>query len=394
MRYIKLATLSFLCVLSACVYEPEQFVASDKGSAVESTEIGKIFPVDTNQQTCNASVSQDTVNFPASMLWLNFGGTLRVGSPDTNVYDIRKAIQHDRLSVVDTSGRVLWFVKADFDAGDCQFQDPEWSTHPNYIVALRAFDINGKKGCVNLDFGLFAMRMSDKKKFFFYDKDVSELATPHLWVDPSAVRDTAVADSTVEGFFGTNQVRLVYVNKENQIVFVDFANGGLKNSKKLVKPSDIEEGWMMDSPLISPDGHFVVYNLFSESMTEWRSFVQILSDKSKPIEIERLSGMISNPVQPHWFKYGSRLFVEWAEFPQGEPFVNTKILTDASAQDGSAGRTAMREVSVAPGAPLDLAFAWVGDVIEVAPVPMIGGRSPDGRYLATGTNKAYLLELP
>ena len=151
---------------------------------------------------------------------------------------------------------------------------------------------------------------------------------------------------------------------------------------------------MMDSPLISPDGHFVVYNLFSDAMTEWRSFVQILSDKSRPIEIERQSGMISNPVQPHWFKYGSRLFVEWAEFPQGEPFVNTNDLAEASVQDGSAGRTAMREVSVSPDAPMDLAFTWVGDVIEIAPVPMIGGRSPDGRYLATGTNKAYLLELP
>ena len=384
-------------LFSACVYEPEQFVESEnskgKSGGAETSDIGNLFVLNAEKQICNSSVSQDTVNFPASMLWLNFGGVLNVKAPDS-VYTTSRVIQHDRLSVIDTSGRVLWYVMRDTAAGDCQFQDPEWSTHPDYIVALRAYDTKGNKGCRNLDYGMFAVRVSDKKKFFFFDKDVSEYATPHVWVDPDAVRDTAAADSTVEGFFGTKQVRLVYVNKKDQIVFVDFANGGIKKAKTLVKPSDIEDGWMMDSPLISPDGHFVVYNLFSDAMTEWRSFVQILSDKSRPIEIERQSGMISNPVQPHWFKYGSRLFVEWAEFPQGEPFVNTNDLAEASVQDGSAGRTAMREVSVSPDAPMDLAFTWVGDVIEIAPVPMIGGRSPDGRYLATGTNKAYLLELP
>ena len=54
----------------------------------------------------------------------------------------------------------------------------------------------------------------------------------------------------------------------------------------------------------------------------------------------------------------------------------------------------MREVSVATGAPADLAFAWAGDMIEIAPIPMIGGRSPDGRFVATGTNLGFLLELP
>lgn len=402
MRYLTYTALSFLLALSACVYEPEQFVASESESSGSqsgtASDLGNLFPVNgsrnESKQICNPSVSNDTVNYPASMLWLNFGGKLKVTAPDS-VYTVEKVVQHDRLTVSDTSGKVLWYFMRDVEAGDCQFQDPEWSTHPNFIVALRAYDKKGSKACENLDYGLFAVRMADKKKFVFYEKEISGFATPHLWVDPSAVpaADSSEADSTVKGFFGTDQVRLVYVNTKDQIVFVDFAKGGLKKAKTLKKPADVD-GWMMDSPLISPDGNFVVYNLFNPAMTGWKSFVQELSESSKPIEIETTSDMISAPVQPHWFKFGNRLFVEWAEFPQGSQFVNKNNLMEASAQDGSAGRTAMREVSLSVGAPADLAFAWVGDVVVLAPIPLIGGRSPDGRFVATGTNNGYLLELP
>ena len=384
--------------LSACVYEPEQFVESEKGENSNSnnsvTDMGTLYAVNDGKQICNPSVSQDPKNYPASMLWLNFGGTLKVKASDS-VYTTSKVVQHDRLSVSDTSGKVLWYLMRDTEAGDCQFQDPEWSTHPNYIVALRAFNSKGESGCKesDMDYGMFAVRMSDKKKFFFYNKEMSEFATPHLWVETGAEPDTAAAESTVEGFFGTNQVRLVYVNKKDEIVFVDYANGGTKGAKTLKKPSGVD-GWMMDSPMISPDGNYVVYNMINSSMTGWKSFIQELSGNSKPIEIEKSPGMISEPVQPRWFAYAERLFVMWTEFPQGSQFVNKNDLSEVSVQDGSAGRTAMREVSVATGAPADLAFAWAGDMIEIAPIPMIGGRSPDGRFVATGTNVGFLLELP
>ena len=384
--------------LSACVYEPEQFVESEKGENSNSnnsvTDMGALYAVNDGKQICNPSVSQDPKNYPASMLWLNFGGTLKVKASDS-VYTTSKVVQHDRLSVSDTSGKVLWYLMRDTEAGDCQFQDPEWSTHPNYIVALRAFNSKGESGCKesDMDYGMFAVRMSDKKKFFFYNKEMSEFATPHLWVETGAEPDTAAADSTVDGFFGTNQVRLVYVNKKDEIVFVDYANGGTKGAKTLKKPSGVD-GWMMDSPMISPDGNYVVYNMINSSMTGWKSFIQELSGNSKPIEIEKSPGMISEPVQPRWFTYAERLFVMWTEFPQGSQFVNKNDLSEVSVQDGSAGRTVMREVSVATGAPADLAFAWAGDMIEIAPIPMIGGRSPDGRFVATGTNLGFLLELP
>ena len=384
--------------LSACVYEPEQFVESEKGENSNSnnsvTDMGTLYAVNDGKQICNPSVSQDPKNYPASMLWLNFGGTLKVKASDS-VYTTSKVVQHDRLSVSDTSGKVLWYLMRDTEAGDCQFQDPEWSTHPNYIVALRAFNSKGESGCKesDMDYGMFAVRMSDKKKFFFYNKEMSEFATPHLWVETGAEPDTAAADSTVEGFFGTNQVRLVYVNKKDEIVFVDYANGGTKGAKTLKKPSGVD-GWMMDSPMISPDGNYVVYNMINSSMTGWKSFIQELSGNSKPIEMEKSPGMISEPVQPRWFTYAERLFVMWTEFPQGSQFVNKNDLFEFSFLFFIAGRTVMREVSVATGAPADLAFAWAGDMIEIAPIPMVGGRSPDGRFVATGTNLGFLLELP
>ena len=84
----------------------------------------------------------------------------------------------------------------------------------------------------------------------------------------------------------------------------------------------------------------------------------------------------------------------WTEIPKEVEFVIRDDLSSSTIQDGSKGRTVMREVSLAYGMPSDLAFAWVSSAKELAPIPMIGGRSPDGRFLATGTNNGYSLELP
>ncbi|SHK16228.1 hypothetical protein [Fibrobacter sp. UWH6] len=397
MKKFILTAFSAFMGLTACVYEPEQFDGdSGKKSSTATSDIGNLYPINEGKQICNASVSQDTVNYPGSMLWLNFGGKLNVSAPDSQ-YTTSGVVQHDRLTVSDTSNTVRWYLMRDTAAGECQFQDPEWSTHANFIVALRAYDKSGSKSCENLDYGIFAARMQDKKKFWFYEKNIGEFATPHVWVSPDAVVDTTADASTIKGFFGTDDVRLVYVNGNNEIVFVDLSSGDLKKAvskaKTLKKPAGVD-GWMMDSPLISPDGRFVVYNVVNSSMNGWNSYVQELSEDSKPIQIPVTEGMMGSPAQPHWFKYGERVFVTWAEFPQGAQFVNKNDLTDVSAQDGSAGRTAMREVSLNAGAPADLQILWGNDIYELTSVPMIGGRSPDGYFLTTGTNRAYVLQLP
>ncbi|MBO4436789.1 MAG: hypothetical protein J5791_07910 [Fibrobacter sp.] len=379
-------------LLAAC-YTPEPFEAETVNSASSTqSKIGTLYAVNNEMQICNPSVTQDTVNYPASMLWLNFGGTLYVTPSDSGFPT--EAEEHDRLTISDTAGKVLWYVMRDTSEGECQFQDPEWSTHPDFAVALRAYDKKKKNLCLpeNLDYGMFAVRFSDKKKFWFYDKEIREDASPHLWVAPDASVDVDDDAETVEGFFGTSNVRLVYVNDDDKIVFVDFANGGLKKSVTLQRPSG-KKGWGVDAPMISPDGKFVVYNLTENSST-WEAYVQELSASSTPVKIERWNKSLSEPGQPHWFAYRGRLFVVWIEAPSGKQMFNKELLSNESVQDGSAGRTVMREIRLMAGAPSDLAVEWVGDAREIAPIPMTGGRSPDAKFLSTGYKYGYLLELP
>lgn len=391
-----------LLALTAC-YDPEPFVDTvelDQSGETASSEMGTIFPINVDKQICNPSVTQDTVNYPGAMLWLNFGKTLNVIAPDT-IYNVttnkvKRVIAHDRLTVSDTAGRVLWYVMRDEEGGDCVFQDPEWSTHPNYIMSLRAFDVSGNGSCAdeeNFDYGIISIRMSDKKRFTFYSKNQSQFSTPHLWVDPSvSAPDTSFQDTTLKGFFGTENVRLVFVDPSNNIIFRDFANGGKEVKLKLPQG---HKGKMMDSPLISPDGNFIVYNAVDQADgTIWNAYIQELSANSSPVEIKKEEGMMSAPAQPHWFKYGNRLFVVWAEFAPEKQMLNTDDFTKASAQNKSVGRTVMREISLAVGAPADLAVEWIGSIRELAAVPMTGGRSPDGKFLATGTNNGYMIELP
>lgn len=391
---------------TACVYEPEQYIADDSGKESgdsQSLDVGTIYAVNKGYQICNPSISQDTEKYPGAMLWLNFSGSLGVTSEDST-YNVKKAGEHDRLTVSDSTNKVLWFVKIDTAKGDCEFQDPEWSTHGNFIVTLRAYDkTGGKCKMENRDFGIIAIRMSDKKRFTFYSKEISSEATPHLWIDPTAEVDTTADDSTIEGFFGTRNVRLTYVAEDKQnILFVDFADvksekdleKALANPKKMIGPDDAKKGYI-ESQLFSPDGKFVVYNVIEDAMTNWNAYIQKVDETSSPVLIEKLDGMISAPAQPHWFKYDSRLFVTWAEFPNGETMTGQqKDLLDESMHDGSGGRTAMREISLDADAPADLAISWVGNVRQISPMPTIGGRSSDGRYIATGDSKAFLIKLP
>ena len=111
----------------------------DESKVQNSSEIGKIYTVNGDNQVCNPSISQDTVNFPASMLWLNFQGDLDVKSADSEyTVSVSKVRQHDRLTISDTAKNVKWYLMRDLSKGECQFQDPEWSTHPDYRAsALR-----------------------------------------------------------------------------------------------------------------------------------------------------------------------------------------------------------------------------------------------------------------
>lgn len=376
--------------LTSCLYEPEPYIdLSETEQESTSSDFGKFFPVNTGKQICNPSISNDTILYPASILWLNFSGTLVVKDPPED-YTTTKVVEHDRLTISDTANRVQWFVMRDSLGVECQFQDPEWSTHPDFIVALGGHNAPGIKNCSEMNYGIMGIRLADKKAFWFYDSNIVEEAFPHLWIDPNAKADTSAGDS-LEDFFGTKSVQLVYVDKNEKIAWVDYSK-----SDKIVtlkKPSD-KSAWRVDSPLISPDGKWVVYNL-KENSFSWEAYIQELSPNSEPIAIPVDASMMSAPAQPHWWLFQGRLFIVWAEFPSGQSMLNKADFLDVSVYDGSVGRTVMREISlIAGGLPADMAVEWKGSVRELAKVPMTAGRSPDGFFMATGTNYGYLLELP
>ena len=183
--------LIWVVLLASCLYDPEPYQdSSSTKQESTSSDMGTIFPINTGKQICNPSISNDTVLYPASILWLNFSGALVVKDPPSD-FTVNKVVQHDRLTVSDTAGRVQWFVMRDSIGVECQFQDPEWSTHPDYIVALGGFNAPGIKNCSELDYGIMGIRLADKKAFWFVDSNIIEEAFPHLWVDPNVNADTS-----------------------------------------------------------------------------------------------------------------------------------------------------------------------------------------------------------
>lgn len=383
----KLWILWGIFCLAAC-YSPEQYEASSTTSNLTAqSEFGTLYEINGGKQICNPSVTMDEKNFPASMLWLNFSGTLNVSDVPKG-FATSKVGEHDRLTISDTAGKVLWFLMKDSVPGvTCEFQDPEWTTSGDFVVALAGFNAKGSKGCDDVEYGILAVRLSDSKTFFLVDSGLNESASPHLWVDGENDDD---GEDSLSEFFGTDKVKLVYVDTLGNLVYVDYAKG--EKPVKLVAPEQAK-GKLLDGPMISPDGRFVAYDLL-ESSFSWSSYVQELAADSRPLEVEKTAGMLSNPVFPHWWKFEDRLFLVWTEFSSGNSYLNKNDLTHSGTWDASIGRTAMREISVTAGAPSDVAVEWIGDIRQIAPVPLIGGRSPSGHFVATGTNNGYMLYIP
>lgn|SRR5690554_199414 len=392
-----LALFVFLFLLPSCIYEPEAFEAVTKNESTTSrAEFGTVYPVNPGKQICNPSISNDTLHYPASLLWLNFSGTLSLKDAPKG-YNLSQVLQHDRLTISDTAGKVLWYVKHDSMGVQCQFQDPEWSTHPDFIVALAGFDSKNSNSCNNIDYGIMAIHLQSKKSIWLASKKIIEEAFPHLWIHPEADLRLDSLDSaptfqdSVQRFFKNTQVKLSYVTEDQKIAYVDYSKDTV--TRYLQKPTN-RHSWFVNSPLISPDGLWITYNLMSNSYT-WENYIQEISPHSEAILVPFEAPMLSHGAEPHWWQFRDKLYLLWAEFPSGSTMLNKADFMNPSIYDASVGRTAMREVQLLAGnLPLDMAVQWGSEIKELAKIPMTGGRSPDGRFLATGTNNGYLLQLP
>lgn len=392
---VLLMTLLFLTCEFPYHPVPEPSLATN--TEVRADSKIRVFKVNGSEQICNPSISQDTVDFAGCMLWLNFIGELSVYySSDFEDY-AGFSEQHDRLTIVDTTDSVRWFIKRD-ELGvseQYEFQDPEWSSHPEYIISL--LGASNRKDL----WSCYVFHPKSGKKIIISRGGLFYRSTPHLWVksdvsvggEPEQITYDAdsMADSvSIHTFFGTSQVKLVaskIVDKVLSLYYRDFSDddGRFIPLKRPIGRDD----WDCESPLISPDGRWITYNVLKANTYE--TYIQELSPESAPILFK------VGASDPHWWLHPldtSLLYLVYQEVP-GKNLVEGDLSDSTYLATGSLGKTYRQLIRLFPGVSTgSVALARIGEPELLVNLPTKGGLSPDGKYLCTGYDRAFLLGLP
>jgi hypothetical protein len=175
----------------------------------------------------------------------------------------------------------------------------------------------------------------------------------------------------IQTFFDTTNVKLAYTLRESSgprtVYFVDF-NDSAPSPKKLKKPAG-KENINADSPLLSPDGAFAAYYL-TDNLNIYGAYIQRLDVSADPVLVA------SYGTEPHWWKDSS-----------GQVSIVFSDQMLVSSLGPNIGKTYRQQVSLTGNGSL------VEAVEEIAPYPMNGGLSSDGRYLCTGYAPAAFYDL-
>ncbi len=394
---LTLAPVAAAVVVGGCSnnwpYEPEPHAQAESGPQIAADF--SLYNINSNIQTCNPSVSQDIEDFPGCMLWLNFQGQLNVSvGTGSEGYTTEGVPQHDRLTISDTSNTVQWYMmNSEMGIPEGQhIQDPEWSTHPDYLACLGDMG----PGLQNF-YSPFVVSTESRAVMRLSNTDIGATSTPHLWVERGhtggSVNEISYlanlegfADSaSAATFFGTNQVKVVYAaDGMSRIRYIDYTTG-TPTTGTLIKPAG-KESWVVESPLISPDGSWVVYNCAERiNGSTYSAYAQRLAEGAKPILIAE------NGSSPHWWvhpEFGD-LYVIYTEV-NGD-FLVTEKYTVGLEEDGNVGATYKLQVKASSSdLPGHAQFTKVGSPIKLINLPFKGGLSPDGRYLATGYQFTYM----
>lgn len=396
--------------MSCSSYTPEQmkFVGEEEDNSSSSTVsvgfYGTIGSINSGKQICNPSISQDSENYPGSMLWLGFSGNLVVSNPPDD-YTVTKVTQHDRITISNIDNEVDWFMMRDeFKDINCELQDPEWAMHPDYLAILGGYNTDNACGEEMTHDG-FVVRIADKKMIRI-KKDMDGTSTPHIWIDPSVSADTSLVladDLTydknglasvedVEAFFGTRNVKLTYSEKVDgklSIFLVDYSTGKAE-PMALTKPKG-KENYNCESGLISPDGRWIAYNVY-QNVFQYSAYMQPLSANQSVVEPIAISETGSDP---HWFIHPqnpAQTYVTYVELPSGNSYKILEELDDPKLlASGTVGSTWKKEVSI--GLSEDTSAESVfGDATMIINLPFKGGRSPNGDFMCTGINYGYIVE--
>ena len=389
-----------LTIVVSCRYpyspEPEDaLILSNRNNSEGSVNV---VAINGTAQICNPSISLDTINFPGCMLWLNFSGDLPVNVPDSlKAYSEKRSLQHDRLSIVDSENTLRWYMKREeFGADEREeLQDPEWAAHPAYITCLVSADAQKKWGC-------YVIHPVSRNKLQICSEGLWQTSTPHVWVAPEAQSSNAPAEvhylkngfadsAAVHEFFGTDEVKVVAGIPENGVLSLYYIDYSTEDRKliPLKRPSG-KDGWQCESPLISPDGHWVVYNVYKRT-DDYETYIQKLQPEAPPILFK------DGVSDPHWWRHPedpSLLYVVYQEVP-GDNLVYGDFTKKEYLQSGELGSTKRQMVRLFFGASSNAAsFLRIGFEETIVSLPMKGGLSPDGKFLCTGYDRAFIVELP
>jgi hypothetical protein len=179
------------------------------------------------------------------------------------------------------------------------------------------------------------------------------------------------SSAEIQSFFNTTNtnVKITYTLNENGarvVYYVDF-NDSAPAQKKLIKPAG-KENSNADSPLLSRDGSFVAYYLTQDGINADGAYIQKLDPTALPVLIA------ANGTEPHWW-------VDTTVTPNVDYVIySDQILVDILAS--GTYHTYKQKVSLVGNGSL------LGAANVIAPYPMNGGMSKDGRYLCTGYTQA------
>ena len=176
------------------------------------------------------------------------------------------------------------------------------------------------------------------------------------------------SSADIQSFIGTKNVKIAFTLGGNRdIYYVDFTDSvpaaiKLKNSAL----NGIMKG---DSPIISPNGSFVTYYITDGSHPKG-AYLQKLDKDAAPVLID------ANGTEPHWWHDSS-----------GQNYIVYSNAIVTSALTTGAGQTYRVKVSLTDNGSIS------GTKEQLAPYPMNGGLSKNGRYLCTAYQVAAFYDI-
>lgn len=392
--FVSLLFVSFNFLYCDFPYSPEI-----QNQPIKSTPlISNLKVINPMRQICNPSASQDTVNFKGCMLFLNLGGVISVNVPAKwkSEYNVIADNPHDRLTIVDTNNSVRWFLKKPSFITEYEIQDPEWTVNADYITFLGDNDDQSSG---------YVVRLSNKTIFKFNNQNLHPTSTPHMWKRPdvSSTIDTlanpilfsaniiydsltGMADkNSLINYFETDSIIFTFSKKNTagflSIQYINYSDT-VPSLISLNRPEKRED-FHLESPLISPDGKWVLFNC-KKGILACEAYVQCLNKDSKPILIHE--GMAA---EPHWWKSPGTndcyIIFCTKVGPIEELYENVK-------NDGTLGYTLIRKFNPSVTSSIQWLSLLEKETI-LSQLPFQGGLSPDGHFLVTGYQYGYIYKL-